>query len=263
MDLGLSNKVIMVAAGSKGLGYGIAEACAQDGAIVCVASRSQDNVDAAAAKLREAGAADVMGSTIDARSGDSIRAWTAAVLAKFGRIDGLVINAGGPPAGRFDDFDEDAWYNAFELTLMSAMRMMKAVLPTMRAQQSGAILTVTSLSVKEPIETILLSNVMRSGVVSLVKSVSKDVAGEGIRVNNLVPGTIFTDRITNLGSFRAEKLGVSAEAYHAKAQKGIPMGRYGQPDEFGRLGAFLLSDAASYTTGSTFMCDGGLSRTVW
>ena len=263
MDLGLKNKVIMVAAGSKGLGYGIAEACAQDGAIVCIASRSQANVDAAAAKLAAAGAVEVLGSIVDARDGASIQAWAAEVLGKFGRIDSLVINAGGPPAGRFDDFDEDAWYNAFELTLMSAMRMMKAVLPTMREQQSGSILTITSLSVKEPIETILLSNVMRSGVVSLVKSVSKDVASEGIRINNLVPGTVFTDRITNLGDFRAEKLGISAEDYHAKAQKGIPMGRYGQPDEFGRAGAFLLSDAASYITGATLVCDGGLSRTVW
>lgn len=263
MDLQLKEKVIMVAAGTKGLGFGIAQACAQDGAIVCVASRSQENVDEAAEKLQEAGAMAVHGHTLDARSGESIQAWAKNVLGKYGRIDGLVINAGGPPAGRFDDFGEQAWYDAFELTLMSAVRMIHAVLPTMRQQQHGAILTVTSLSIKEPIENILLSNVMRSGVVSLVKSLAKDVAKEGIRVNNLVPGSIYTDRIISLNKFTAEKMGTTPAEQQAKAEANIPIGRYGTIEEFGAAGAFLLSDAASYITGSTLVVDGALSKTVW
>jgi 3-oxoacyl-[acyl-carrier protein] reductase len=263
MDLGLKSKVILVAAGSKGLGYGIAAACAKEGAIVCVGSRNMENVTKAVEKLKETGASGVLGSELDARSGDSIRGWVADAMAKFGRLDGLVVNAGGPPAGRFDDFGEQDWYDAFELTLLSAMRMMKAVLPAFRAQGHGSILTVTSSSVKEPIETILLSNVMRSGVVSLVKSLSKDVAKEGIRVNNLVPGTIFTDRVVSLGNFRSDKLGIPPEDYHAKTEAGIPMGRYGTIEEFGAAGAFLLSDAASYITGATLVCDGGMAKTVW
>lgn len=262
MDLKLKDKVIMVAAGSKGLGYGIAEACAKDGATVAVGSRNRENVDAAVAKLNGTDG-QAYGSTLDAKSGDSIKSWTAEVLEKYGRIDGLVVNAGGPPAGRFDDFDEADWYDAFELTLMSAMRMMKAVLPTMRQQGKGSILTVTSLSVKEPIDTILLSNVMRSGVVSLVKSLSKDVAQEGIRVNNLVPGTIHTDRIVNLNTFRAEKSGKPFAEVWAQGEASIPMGRYGKPEEFGAAGAFLLSDAAAYISGATLVVDGALSKTVW
>ncbi|MEM7800033.1 MAG: SDR family oxidoreductase [Chloroflexota bacterium] len=262
MDLNLKDKVIMVAAGSKGLGFGIAEACAVDHAKVAIASRGQENVDEAAEKLRAHGA-EVLGSTFDAKDGDSIKAWAEAVKAAYGRIDGLVINAGGPPAGRFDNFDESDWYNAFELTLMSAVRMIHAVLPTMREQGSGSILTVTSLSVKEPIDTILLSNVMRSGVVSLVKSLAKDVAKEGIRVNNLVPGTINTDRIVGLMQFRANESGRPFEEMWAEGEAVIPMGRYGEPHEFGKAGAFLLSDAASYITGATLVVDGALSRTVW
>ncbi|MCB8944257.1 MAG: SDR family oxidoreductase [Ardenticatenaceae bacterium] len=263
MDLKLKEKVIMVAAGSKGLGFGIAQACARDGAIVCVGSRNQENVDTAVEKLKAAGATSAQGHILDAREGDSIRAWAESVLAANGRIDGLVINAGGPPAGRFDDFEEQAWYDAFELTLMSAVRMIHAVLPTMRQQQHGAILTVTSLSVKEPIENILLSNVMRSGVVSLVKSLSKDVAKEGIRVNNLVPGTIYTDRVISLNQFAAERADMTPEVQRAKAEAAIPIGRYGTIEEFGAAGAFLLSDAASYITGSTLVVDGALSKTVW
>ncbi|MCA9985861.1 MAG: SDR family oxidoreductase [Anaerolineales bacterium] len=262
MDLQLKDKVIMVAAGSKGLGFGIAEACARDGAIVCIASRSQENVDAAVAKLASySGVAH--GSIVDARSRESIQAWADEVLGHFGRIDGLVINAGGPPAGRFDDFNEQQWYDAFELTLMSAVRMIHAVLPTMRQQGSGALLTVTSLSVKEPIDTILLSNVMRSGVVSLVKSLSKDIASEGIRINNLVPGTIYTDRVVSLNQSRSKMTGIPAEEIKVQAEAAIPMGRYGTPEEFGAAGAFLLSDAASYISGATLVVDGALSKTVW
>ena len=262
MNLQLTDKVIMVAAGSKGLGFGIAQACAQEGAIVSIASRNQVNVDMALGQLKELGGA-AHGATIDARNKESIEAWTASVLATYGRIDGLVVNAGGPPAGRFDDFDEQDWYDAFELTLMSAVRMIRAVLPTMRQQKHGAIVTVTSLSIKEPIDTILLSNVMRSGVVSLVKSLSKDLAKEGIRINNLVPGTIYTDRVVNLNRFRAESLGIPVEQVQTESEATIPMGRYGTIEEFGSAGAFLLSDVASYISGATLIVDGALSKTVW
>lgn len=262
MDLNLKDKVIMVAAGTKGLGFGIAQACAQDGAIVSVASRDLAHVQAATAQL-EATGATIHGTTFDARNRTTIDAWAQELLAKYGRINGLVVNAGGPPAGRFDDFGEQDWYDAFELTLMSAVRLIGSVLPSMRQNKSGAILTVTSLSIKEPIDTILLSNVMRSGVVSLVKSLAKDLADEGIRVNNLVPGTIDTDRVSSLNSIRAEKTGATVAEVRAEAEASIPMGRYGRIDEFGKAGAFLLSEAASYINGATLVVDGALSKTVW
>jgi len=263
MDLNVKGKVYMVAAASKGLGYGIAEALAQDGAIVCIASRTPADIEQAAQVLREETGSEVHASVFDARDKASIDGWAAEIIEKYGRVDGLVVNAGGPPAGKFDNFDDEAWQAAFELTLMSSVRMIRAVLPTMRAQQSGAILTVTSSSIKEPIDVILLSNVMRSGVVSLVKSLSNDVITDGIRINNLVPGRMDTDRVRSLDTTRADSLGVTFDEARSKFEAGIPIKRYGTIQEFGKVGAFLLADAASYMTGTTVTVDGGAMKTVW
>lgn len=263
MDLGLKGKVFMVAAASKGLGYGIAEALAQDGAKVSIGSRTEEDINAAAERLQRETGSETLGVVFDARDPASIEWWTAVTLEKFGTIDGLVVNAGGPPAGKFDDFDDDAWQAAFELTLMSSVRMIRSVLPTMREKGSGSILTVTSSSVKEPIDIILLSNVMRSGVVSLVKSLSRELASEQIRVNNLVPGRMDTDRVRSLDATVAKNNGISVDESRAKSEAQIPWQRYGTIQEFGKAGAFLLSDAASYVTGETFIVDGGAMRTVW
>jgi len=263
MDLGLQNKVIMVAAASKGLGYGIAQAVAQEGAKVSIGSRTEADILAAAETLQRETGAETLGSVLDARDAASISGWVEATVAKFGRVDGLVVNAGGPPAGGFDDFDDEAWQAAFELTLMSSVRMIRAVLPHMRAQGGGSILAVTSSSVKEPIDILLLSNVMRSGVVSLLKSLSRELAPEQIRVNNLVPGRILTDRVKSLDAIGAKDAGRSVAEQQALQEGQIPWGRYGTIEEFGRAGAFLLSDAASYITGETLIVDGGSMKTVW
>lgn len=263
MDLGLKNKVILVAAASKGLGYGIAESAAHEGAKVCIGSRTKADIETAAAQLQSETGSDVLGVVLDATDANSIENWVAAAIKQFGKIDGLVVNAGGPPAGGFDDFDDAAWQSAFELTLMSSVRMIRAALPSMREQGGGSILTVTSSSVKEPIDILLLSNVMRSGVVSLVKSLSHQLAGEQIRVNNLVPGRIDTDRVRSLDQIGANKGQISVADQKAKNEGAIPWGRYGTIQEFGKAGAFLLSDAASYITGETLIVDGGAMRTVW
>jgi 3-oxoacyl-[acyl-carrier protein] reductase len=263
MDLGLKGKVIMVAAASKGLGYGIAEAAAEEGARVSIGSRTEADIQRSASRLQNQTGAEVLGVMFDATNAASIQNWVDQTIVRFGGVDGLIVNAGGPPAGGFDDFDDAGWQSAFELTLLSSVRMVRAVLPSMRARGGGSILTITSSSVKEPIDILLLSNVMRSGVVSLAKSLSRQLAHEKIRFNNLVPGRIDTDRVKSLDALGANKQGISLSDAKAAQESLIPWGRYGTIQEFGKAGAFLLSDAASYITGETLIVDGGAMKTVW
>ncbi|MEE9452067.1 MAG: SDR family oxidoreductase [Gammaproteobacteria bacterium] len=262
MDIGVRDKVALVAAASKGLGFGIAQVLAEEGAKVSIGSRTATDIKAAATQLQQQTKSEVLAGVLDAADHQSILDWVSATHKHFGRVDCLVINAGGPPAGNFDDFEDPTWQAAFELTLLSAVRMVRAVLPLMRQQGGGSILAVTSSSVKEPIDHLLLSNVMRSGVASLMKSLARQLAKENIRVNNLVPGRIDTERVRSLDAFNAKAHGIPEPEWQARMEATIPMGRYGHITEFGKAGAFLLSDAASYITGATFVVDGGLIRAV-
>ncbi len=263
MDLGLKGKVAMVAASSKGLGFGIAKALAEEGALLSIGSRTKDDIEAAAEQLRKETGTQVLASVMDSSNPESILNWTDATLMEYGGVDKLVVNAGGPPAGKFEDFSDEDWQSAFELNLFSAVRMIRAALPSMRERGGGSVLTITSMAVKEPIDVLILSNVMRSGVTSLIKSLSVQLAADKIRLNNLMPGRIKTDRIKHLDSLNAKKQGISIEQIEKTNQAIIPLGRYGTIEEFGRCGAFLLSDAASYITGSSLAADGGLMKTVW
>lgn len=263
MELNFKDKVIMTAAASKGMGYAIARQCAEEGAKVSMASRSKEQIEAAADQIQKETNSDVTPFVFDASNGASIEQWTEKTLDVYGRIDGLLVNAGGPPTGQFDDFSDKDWQNAFELTLLSSIRMIRSVLPAMRNQGGGSILTITSSSIKEPIDVLILSNVMRSGVTSLVKSLSQQLAKDRIRVNNIIPGYIATDRLTALDIQGAEKMGISVEQRRSQTESTIPWGRYGKPDEFARAAAFLLSDAASYITGVSLAVDGGRMKTVW
>lgn len=263
MNLGLKDKVVLVAAASRGLGFGIAQAVAREGARVCIGSRTEDDIKAAAESLRRETGSDVVGVPVNVQDAAAIKGWVATAVDRFGGIDGLVVNAGGPPAGGFDDFSDGDWQAAFELTLMSSVRLIREALPSMRARGGGAIVAITSSSIKEPIDILLLSNVMRSGVVSLLKSLSRELAPERIRVNNLVPGRIFTDRVQSLDKISAEKNGRSVADQRAMQEAQIPWGRYGTIEEFGAAGAFLLSPAAGYITGETLIVDGGSMKTVW
>jgi 3-oxoacyl-[acyl-carrier protein] reductase len=263
MDLQIEGKVFMVAASSKGLGFGIARELAQNGAIVCVASRTKSEIEKAAEILRKETNTTINASVFDASNAESIKNWITEVETAFERIDGLVVNAGGPPPGNFDDFSDNDWKSAFNLTLMSAVRLIRGVLPVMRNGSGGSILTITSMSVKEPVNRLLLSNVFRSGVTSLVKSLSNELAEENIRVNNLFPGRIDTDRVKSLDKNIAEKAGVTVAEIKQKNEATIPLGRYGNIEEFGKAGAFLLSPAASYITGVSLAVDGGIMKTVW
>jgi len=263
MDLYLQDKVIMIAAASQGLGYGIAEAVAREGARVSICSRSRENIQATAARLASEFGIDARGYICDATDADAIQNWVDATLKDFGTVHGLVTNAGGPPPGDFDKFDDKAWQDAFNLTLMSAVRMVRGVLPVMRRNSTGSILTLTSSSIKEPIEKLLLSNVFRFGVVGLVKSLSNELANDGIRVNNLVPGRIDTDRVRTIDKMNASSKGITVEEQQAQQWSTIPLGRYGRIEDTGRAGAFLLSDAAAYITGATLVVDGGKTRAVF
>jgi 3-oxoacyl-[acyl-carrier protein] reductase len=260
MDLGLTGKVAMVGGASKGLGFAVARALAGEGAHVSIAARNEAALSAATETIRAATGVAPLAVAADLSRADAIASWYAATLQRFGGVDLLFANTGGPPAGSALSFDDDAWQCAFELLMMSAIRSVRLVVPSMRARGGGAILIGTSSSVKEPLPNLALSNVMRSGVTALAKTLSLELAADRIRVNTLIPGRIDTDRVRQLDSINAAKAGVSLEEQQARSAATIPLGRYGAPDDFGRVGAFLLSDAASYITGAAVQVDGGLVK---
>jgi 3-oxoacyl-[acyl-carrier protein] reductase len=262
MDLRLTHKIAMVGGASKGLGRAVAQALAGEGARVSIAARGADVVRGAAATIARETGADVLGVAADLSTRAGIEAWHAATLQRFGGVDLLFANTGGPPTGTALSFDDAGWQAAFDLLLMSVVRTVRLVVPSMRARGGGAILIGTSSTVKEPVQMLALSNVMRSGVTSLAKTLSVELAPDRIRVNTLVPGRIATDRLTHLDAVHAQTSGISAEEQRTRSEATIPLGHYGAPQEFGRAGAFLLSDAASYITGSAVYVDGGLIKTI-
>lgn len=260
MDLGLKGKVALVAASSKGLGYGVAKALAADGAKVSLCSRSEHDIVKAARTLADDYGVDTLATSCDVTKPEDIDAWVSKTVDAWGSIDCLLVNAGGPPAKIFKEISDEEWQAAFELTLMSSVRMIRAAIPHMT--NGGSILTVTSSSIKEPIPRLGLSTVMRSGVMGLVKTLADELADDGIRVNNLIPGRIDTDRVAQLDANTSNKLGISIEEVQKRSLAKIPMGRYGNIDDFGSAGAFLLSPAASYITGATLRVDGGAMRSI-
>ena len=261
MDLGLKGKVAMVAGASRGLGYAVAEALAREGAIVSISSSNQASIDEAATRLSALGATAV-GSVVDVRNGDHIAAWGKTTIDRFGGVDLLFTNGGGPPAGQAISFDDAAWQNAADLLLFSAIRMVRAAVPSMKQRGGGAILMSTSGSVKEPIANLGLSTVLRASVSALSKTLAIELAPDKIRVNQIIPGRIDTDRVKHLDQLAAQKAGTSPEEAKKKSVAAIPWGRYGEPVEYGRVAAFLLSDAAAYMTGATVQVDGGQLKGV-
>jgi len=254
MDLGLVGARALVGGGSGGLGGAIATALVGEGARVALTARPSDRLDAAATRLGGVAVpADL--STKEGPAGA-----VAAALAALGGLDLLVVNSGGPPPGRFEDLDEAAWQRAIDGTLWSAVRVIKAALPHLRESDRPAILIVLSSSVREPIAALTTSNLIRPGLAGLLKSLVPEIAP--IRINGVAPGRISTARIAQIDNAQAAASGASVEAVTAGVVARIPMGRYGDPAELGRVGAFLLSPAASYVTGAIVPVDGGMVRAL-
>lgn len=262
MDLGLRGKVAMVAGASRGLGFGVARALAREGARLSISSSNQRAIEAAAEAIRGESGADVLATPCDVRSADAVARWAVSTQERFGGIDLLFTNSGGPPAGPAVSFDDAAWQSASELLVFSVIRMIRAAVPSMSERGGGAILVSTSSSVKEPIANLGLSTVMRASVSALSKTLAIELAPKNIRVNQIIPGRIDTDRVRQLDEINAKKAGVPADQQKARAAASIPLGRYGDIDEYGRTAAFLLSDAARYITGATIQVDGGLIHSV-
>lgn len=262
MDLQLAGKVAMVAGASRGLGFAVARELAREGAIVSMSSRDRSAIDAAAERIRRETGGRVLASAADVRSAPAIERWRDATVSELGGVDLLYSNAGGPPPGAAVDAGDDTWQQAFELLLLSAIRMVRAAVGSMRGRGGGAILVGTSSSVKEPIANLALSTVLRAGVSAFAKTLAIELAADRIRVNQLIPGRIDTDRVRELDEANAKRMNITREEAERRASAAIPLGRYGHPDEFARAAVFLLSPAAGYITGATLQVDGGLIRSV-
>jgi 3-oxoacyl-[acyl-carrier protein] reductase len=257
MDFGLKGRVAVVGASSRGLGKACALELARDGATVVICARGKEALYATADEIRAETGAEVLPMQIDLTQEAEIRHLADETLRRYSRLDILVTNNGGPPAGYFGDFDDEDWLQAHELTLMSTVRLMRAVLPAMRLQQWGRIVNITSVSVKQPIDNLLMSNVYRAGVIALAKTLSQQVAADGITINNVAPGYTRTDRVVELAESEAEGAGKTVEQILAERGAAYPMKRMGEPEELGALVAFLASERASYITGTTIQVDGG------
>ena len=258
MDLGLTGKVALVAGASRGLGFAVAQALVREGARVSIASRDESAIRLAAGRL----GGDTLAVAADMKSAADIDRWVDQTRQQFGRVDAVFANSGGPPTGEALAFDDRAWQDAADLLLFSTLRLVRAAVPLMQAAGGGAVLMSTSASVKEPIPNLGLSTVLRSSVSALAKTLAIELAPSNIRVNQLVPGRIDTDRVRQLDQNTATRQGISAEQAKQKSIAAIPLGRYGNPEEYGRVAAFLLSGAASYVTGATVQVDGGLIKSV-
>jgi 3-oxoacyl-[acyl-carrier protein] reductase len=264
MDLGLTGKVAIVAASSRGLGWATARRLAEEGASVVMCSRIEQAItDAAAQIAREVGAgAQVVGIQADVTQPRDAEALVQTAVDRFGGLHVLVNNAGGPPAGTFLQFDDDAWRRAFELNFLSTARLSRLAVPHMQRRGGGRIINITSYVVKQPGALLVLSNAIRTAVIGLAKSMANELGPMGITVNSVGPGRIATERVQELDQAAADRQGTSADVVRANWEKTIPVGHYGKPADIGDVVAFLASENASFVTGTTIQVDGGLVQAL-
>jgi 3-oxoacyl-[acyl-carrier protein] reductase len=262
MDMGIKDKVAIVAASSKGLGKAAALGLAREGVKLTICARGIDELEKTADEIRKETAVEVLPIPADVSKTEDIKRVVSETLNKYSRVDIMVNNAGGPPPGAFQDFTLDDWYKAVELNLFSTITFCQDVLPPMRENNWGRIVNITSMSVKQPVDNLILSNTVRAGVIGLSKTLSNEYASFNITVNNVCPGRIHTDRITQLANDRARNEGKSFEEVISAMEQDIPVGRIGRPDELANLIVFLASERASYITGTTIQVDGGVTKGI-
>ncbi|WP_026692216.1 SDR family oxidoreductase [Peribacillus kribbensis] len=261
MNYHLSGKTALVAASSQGLGKAIAEALVKEGANVAITSRSEEKLMQVQEELSQLQKGRVVYIAGDITSSEDIARIVEKTVTEFGTLDILINNAGGPPAGSFESLSDTEWQNSFELNLLSYIRLIREALPHMK-KNGGRIVNIASSSIKEPIPGLILSNTFRTAIVGLSKTLASELAPYNILINTAAPGRIATDRVRHLDEVNAEKSGQPVETVEEKMKGQIPLGRYGRPEEFANVVAFLVSDANTYMTGSSFLIDGGMVKSI-
>lgn len=262
MDLGLKGRVAFVAAASRGLGRAIAEALAAEGVRIACCARSE-GIAGVAEEIAAAQGAETLGIVADVSVPADVERAVRGAIERFGQVDILVTNAGGPPPGPFESHTPEAWRRAVEQNLDSVVNLTRAALPGMKERRWGRILNVTSIAVKQPVDSLILSNSVRAAVTGFARTLANEVAPFGITVNNLLPGYTRTERLEQLAASTAKAKGVTVEAAFSAWEQQIPMGRVGEPREFAALAAFLASERASYITAQSVAVDGGWIRSLF
>ena len=258
MDLGLKGKVALVTAASKGMGRACAMQFAAEGARVAICARTEADIKKVAEEIRGKHGTEVLAARADVTSAADVKAFVGRTVDTFGGVDILVANAGGPPRGGIEEMTDEQWHAAYEATVVSVVRLIREVLPSMRARKWGRILTIQSVSVKQPVDGLLLSNATRPATAGLMKTLVPELGKDNITFNVVCPGPIMTDRF--LGG--AKQAGLPVEQYVQRAGATIPLGRVGTPEEFANVLVFLASERASYVTGVAIQVDGGVVRGI-
>jgi 3-oxoacyl-[acyl-carrier protein] reductase len=261
MDLGIDEKVALVAAASRGFGRAIAMRLANEGARVAICGRSAESIESAAEEIAKAGG-EVLPVVADVSLAEDCGRFASAAIERWGRVDILVTNTGGPAPGAFDQLDDRSWQSAMDNTLMNVVRLVRAVVDVMKANGWGRIVNITSISAREPIDGLVLSNAFRPAILGLAKSLSRELAPHHILVNNVCPGLHGTDRLKELAEVRAGNNNTTAEQEWSKMSESIPLGRIGRPEELADVVAFLCSERASFITGESIIVDGGAHHAI-
>lgn len=261
MDLQLNGKTALVIASSQGLGKAIAKQLVEEGTNVMLTSRNTEKLESVQQELLTLGKGKVSYFQADITNIEDIKAVVEKTVEEFGTIDILVNNAGGPPAGTFDSLSDEQWQQSFELNLLSYVRVIRETLPYLR-KQGGKIVNIASSSIKEPIPGLLLSNTFRLGIVGLTKTLGSELGPDNILINTVAPGRIATDRVAFLDQVNADKQGISKAEIEEKMKQNIPLGRYGEPEEFAKVVTFFLSGANTYMTGNSYLVDGGMVKSI-
>ncbi|MEX0907758.1 MAG: SDR family oxidoreductase [Gemmatimonadota bacterium] len=262
MDLGLRGKVALVGGSSRGLGRAVALELAREGCALVICSRDEGAINSARDSIAPETGADVLALAVDLSQQHDVDQLVRAALDRFGRIDVLVTNTGGPPAGAFEAHDADTWRSAIANNLESVLNLTRAVLPGMKGRQWGRIINITSIAVKQPVDGLILSNSVRAAVTGFARTLANEVAPHNITVNNVMPGYTRTERLVHLAEHNAATRGTGVAEAYAQWEKEIPMSRLGEPHELAALVAFLASDRAGYITGTSIPVDGGWIRAL-